>query len=610
MTIIFLFIIIFELLYSLFLYKNITIFVFLFSAFYVLIIYLLYRIINKKWIIYVCFSIILIVFLSNFLYYSIYSNIITLDVLLKSFSVINFGNNILNIIYKNILYLISFILIFIIFIIIVKKEKNVFNISKIKLGIFILAIYIFSIGLILIDNKDIYSSKKLYFNMNYTSKTLYNYGLLTTVRLDIEKYLFGYNSYSTKIKTNDNTYNSDEYNILDTKFVKSDSSSINEINDYLKNSIPSSKNIYTGLLKDKNLIFVLAESFNTISINKKITPNLYKLFNNGFTFENYYNPLYPVSTADGQYLTDISLFPSDAVHSLEKVNGNYIPYSLGNVFKSLNYKTYSFHNYDYNYYSRDKYYPNMGYDKYLAIGNGLKMNNTRSDYDMVKSSISEYIDDSKFLVYYLTISGHALYNSNNKIALKNFDKLKQYNYSDTVKYYMSTQIELDKMIGYLFDNLENRGILDDTVIVLLPDHIPYGLSEAEMKELSPYNVNDEFEKYHSSMVIYNKEINKYKSSDNYCSNIDMLPTLLNLFGYNYDSRLLMGRDILSNNSGYAVFGNRNVISKNYKYISIDGVFEGDSDISSDELKNEIYLKHRISRLILENDYYKYLLGGD
>ena len=90
----------------------------------------------------------------------------------------------------------------------------------------------------------------------------------------------------------------------------------------------------------------------------------------------------------------------------------------------------------------------------------------------------------------------------------------------------------------------------------------------------------------------------------------MLPTLLNLFGYNYDSRLLMGRDILSNNSGYAVFGNRNVISKNYKYISIDGVFEGDSDISSDELKNEIYLKHRISRLILENDYYKYLLGGD
>ena len=127
-----------------------------------------------------------------------------------------------------------------------------------------------------------------------------------------------------------------------------------------------------------------------------------------------------------------------------------------------------------------------------------------------------------------------------------------------------------------------------------------------MSELSKNDVYDEFEKYHSSMVIYNKDINKYKSSDNYCSNIDILPTLLNLFGYSYDSRLMMGRDILSNNTGYAVFGNRNVISRDYRFISIDGIFEGKSNISSDELKNEIYLKHRISRLILENDYYKYL----
>ena len=285
-------------------------------------------------------------------------------------------------------------------------------------------------SMILIDNKDIYSNKKLYFNMNYTSKTLYNYGLLTSIRLDTEKYLFGYNSCTSKIKVNNNTYSKDEYNILNTKFKESDNSEINEINDYIKNSIPSSKNIYTGILKDKNLIFILAESFNTISINKEITPNLYRLFSEGFTFNNYYNPLYPVSTADGQYLTDVSLFPSDATHSLEKVNKNYIPYSLGNVFKGMNYKTYSFHNYDYTYYSRDKYYPNMGYDTYLGIGNGLNMKDTRSDYDMAKSSIGYYINDSKFLVYYLTISGHALYNSNNTVAKKNYDKLKNYNYED------------------------------------------------------------------------------------------------------------------------------------------------------------------------------------
>ena len=605
-VIIFMFIFLFELFYSVFLYKHFTFYIFSFTLLYSLIIYLLYKIFNKKWIIYICFSIILLMFLSNFVYYSLYNNIITLDVFLKSFSVLSFGKNILNIIFNNIFYLLCFIIIFITSIILINKNTYDFVINKTKLICIILIVYIISMSMILIDNKDIYSNKKLYFNMNYTSKTLYNYGLLTSIRLDTEKYLFGYNSCTSKIKVNNNTYSKDEYNILNTKFKESDNSEINEINDYIKNSIPSSKNIYTGILKDKNLIFILAESFNTISINKEITPNLYRLFSEGFTFNNYYNPLYPVSTADGQYLTDVSLFPSDATHSLEKVNKNYIPYSLGNVFKGMNYKTYSFHNYDYTYYSRDKYYPNMGYDTYLGIGNGLNMKDTRSDYDMAKSSIGYYINDSKFLVYYLTISGHALYNSNNKVAKKNYDKLKNYNYSDGVKYYMSTQIELDKMIGYLFSSLEEKGILDDTVIVLLPDHIPYGLKEKEMNELSKNDVYDEFEKYHSSMVIYNKDINKYKSSDNYCSNIDIFPTLLNLFGYSYDSRLMMGRDILSNNTGYAVFGNRNVISRDYRFISIDGIFEGKSNISSDELKNEIYLKHRISRLILENDYYKYL----
>ena len=605
-VIIFMFIFLFELFYSVFLYKHFTFYIFSFTLLYSLIIYLLYKIFNKKWIIYICFSIILLMFLSNFVYYILYNNIITLDVFLKSFSVLSFGKNILNIIFNNIFYLLCFIIIFIISIILINKNTYDFVINKTKLICVILIVYIISMSMILIDNKDIYSNKKLYFNMNYTSKTLYNYGLLTSIRLDTEKYLFGYNSCTSKIKVNNNTYSKDEYNILNTKFKESDNSEINEINDYIKNSIPSSKNIYTGILKDKNLIFILAESFNTISINKEITPNLYRLFSEGFTFNNYYNPLYPVSTADGQYLTDVSLFPSDATHSLEKVNKNYIPYSLGNVFKGMNYKTYSFHNYDYTYYSRDKYYPNMGYDTYLGIGNGLNMKDTRSDYDMAKSSIGYYINDSKFLVYYLTISGHALYNSNNIVAKKNYDKLKNYNYSDGVKYYMSTQIELDSMISYLFSSLEDKGILNDTVIVLLPDHIPYGLKEKEMSELSKNDVYDEFEKYHSSMVIYNKDINKYKSSDNYCSNIDILPTLLNLFGYSYDSRLMMGRDILSNNTGYAVFGNRNVISRDYRFINIDGIFEGKSNISSDELKNEIYLKHRISRLILENDYYKYL----
>ena len=165
------------------------------------------------------------------------------------------------------------------------------------------------------------------------------------------------------------------------------------------------------------------------------------------------------------------------------------------------------------------------------------------------------------------------------------------------------------MIGLLFEELEKNNKLDDTVIVLVPDHVPYGLSTDEMNELSEVDRNDEFYKYKSNLVIYNKNINKYLSNNNYCSNIDILPTILNLYGFEFDSRLFMGRDILSNNDGMVVFGNRNIITKNYKYSNMNDVMYGKLDKNYlNEIKNNIYMKYRISRLILENNYYNYLFN--
>ena len=487
------------------------------------------------------------------------------------------------------------------------KNKFKFNIKYI---ITLLILYVLPIiSLFITNNNDIYSKSSLYFDINFPIKNLSSFGLITSLRLDTQRYIFKFKDKGSFININNEKYSSSEYNITNIDFKKSENEEIKEINEYFSNSIPSKKNIYSGLLKDKNLIFILAESFNYMAVKEDITPNLYRLFNDGFTFDNFYNPLFPVSTADGQYLTDISLFPSDAEHSLISTNKNYIPYSLASMFNKRDYKTYSYHNYKYDYYERDKYYPNMGFNIYKGIGNGLNMDDTRSDYDMVKSTINEYINEDKFFTYYLTISGHAPYNKNNKISIKNIDKLDKYNYSDNVKYYLSTQIELDNMIGLLFEELEKNNKLDDTVIVLVPDHVPYGLSTDEMNELSEVDRNDEFYKYKSNLVIYNKNINKYLSNNNYCSNIDILPTILNLYGFEFDSRLFMGRDILSNNDGMVVFGNRNIITKNYKYSNMNDVMYGKLDKNYlNEIKNNIYMKYRISRLILENNYYNYLFN--
>lgn len=608
---IFMFVYIFleEVLFSLFTYKNMTIEILLFSLLYSFVFYIIYLITNKKYTLYLINFFVFLMFILNYLYYVNYLSFIKTDVFLKSFNVIYFSDNILELVKNNFIYLILLIIpfMFVNYLIYKCDYKSKFSYKKVLIILLLYFIPIMSI--LLFDSNDIYSKKNLYFNINFADKNLSSFGLLTSVRLDVGRYIFGFKDKNSKIEANKSSYSISEYNITELKYKNSNNSDINEINEYIKNVEPTKKNIYTGLLKDKNLIFILAESLNSIAVNKDITPNLYKLFNEGFTFDNFYNPLYPVSTADGQYLSDISLFPSDMVHSLESCNDNYYPYSLGNIFSNMNYNTFSYHNYKYDYYSRDKYYSNMGFDVYKGIGNGLSMEDTRSDYDMVKSSISEYIDKDRFLTYYLTMSGHAPYNKNNKLSTKNLKSLEKYDYSDNVKYYLSTQIELDKMIGLLFEELDKFNKLDDTVIVLIPDHVPYGLTLDEMNEISVFERDNEFNKYKSNLVIYNPILNKYNSSNNYCSNIDILPTLLNLFGVEYDSRLLMGRDILSNNDGMVVFGNRNIVTKNYKYSNMKDIIYGKISKSEiDNLKNDIYMKFRISRLMLENNYYNYLFN--
>lgn len=600
-----------ELIFSFLTYKNITIELILFSFLYSFIIYFIYLITNKKSILYLLNILIFLIFISNYLYFINYLSFIKINVMIKSVKVLYFSNNIIEIIKNNIIGLLLLFIPLIVVCYLIKEDnyKNKFKFN-IKYIITLLILYVLPIiSLFITNNNDIYSKSSLYFDINFPIKNLSSFGLITSLRLDTQRYIFKFKDKGSFININNEKYSSSEYNITNIDFKKSENEEIKEINEYFSNSIPSKKNIYSGLLKDKNLIFILAESFNYMAVKEDITPNLYRFFNDGFTFDNFYNPLFPVSTADGQYLTDISLFPSDAEHSLISTNKNYIPYSLASMFNKRDYKTYSYHNYKYDYYERDKYYPNMGFNIYKGIGNGLNMDDTRSDYDMVKSTINEYINEDKFFTYYLTISGHAPYNKNNKISIKNIDKLDKYNYSDNVKYYLSTQIELDNMIGLLFEELEKNNKLDDTVIVLVPDHVPYGLSTDEMNELSEVDRNDEFYKYKSNLVIYNKNINKYLSNNNYCSNIDILPTILNLYGFEFDSRLFMGRDILSNNDGMVVFGNRNIITKNYKYSNMNDVMYGKLDKNYlNEIKNNIYMKYRISRLILENNYYNYLFN--
>lgn len=561
--------------------------------------------------------------LAQIVYYNFYNSIFSFYSLTTGTGqVLHFWSMIVEVIVR-IWYVFALILIPVILFIIFNNKTFEYKRNK---GIIL---YTFIIGLIVsvlssyvlikkYDKGQLYSLNNLIYKTHAPMLTINKTGLLTMEVIDIYRYFFGFEeNFDIKKDEVKNVSKKIEYNKLDIDFDKlieeSNDETIKSMHEYFSSLTPSEKNKYTGMFKGKNLIFITAEAFDTIAIDENITPTLYKIANNGFIFNNYYQPLYPVSTSDGEYMNVMSLIPKEGVWSFYKTSKNYMPFGIGNMFKKLDYNTYGFHNHNYNYYHREKSHTNIGLT-YYGCGNGLekKMNCKHwpnSDFEMIKATTPYYLNDDKpFMTYYMTVSGHLNYNfSGNNMASRNKSKVKNLNYKDSIKAYYATQIEFDKAIEELLNELEESGKLDDTLIVIAPDHYPYGLTTKDMNTVSRIDRTDKFENYHTSLIMYNPKIEN-KIVDKAISGIDILPTIYNLFGIDYDSRLLMGSDIFSNTEHIVILSDRSFITSKGKYNSITGEFSNPNVSKEyiDNINKIINEKFKMSSLILEKDYYKEL----
>lgn len=566
-----------------------------------------------------------LVTLAQIVYYNFYDSIFSFFSLTTGTGqVMQFWQMIIDVILR-IWYIFVIILIPYVLFLVFNKKFNFKRPNKTIVISEIVALILSIIGITILvhfDNKGIYSLRRLLFKTHAPMLTINKTGLLTMETIDIYRYLFGFKE---EIYIEEKTEpvikeEKKEYNVYNIDFDKliSETTDNNLINmhKFFQSVEPTEKNKYTGMFKGKNLIFITAEAFDTIAIDKNITPTLYKMATNSFVFNNYYQPLYPVSTSDGEYMNLMSLIPKEGVWSFKATSKLSMPFGLGNVFKKEGYNAYAFHNHTYKYYSREKSHTNIGF-KYIGCGNGLerKMNCKHwpnSDAEMMDATFDYYLKDNKpFVTYYMTVSGHLNYNFyGNNMASRNKKAVKNLKYSTAVKAYYATQIELDKAMSKLLNKLEEKNLLNDTLIVIAPDHYPYGLKTSEMNEVSKIDRSDKFENYHTSLIIYNPTIEKTEVNK-VVSGIDILPTVLNLFGMNYDSRLLMGKDIFSETEGLAILSDRSWVSDKGKYNSVSKEFISNTneEVSKEyieKINTEVYQKFSMSSLILDNDYYKKL----
>ena len=413
---------------------------------------------------------------------------------------------------------------------------------------------------------------------------------------------------------------------LDT-LISTSSGKINEIHRYIASLSPTYKNEYTGLFEGKNLIFITAEAFTAECIDPTLTPTLYRLATKGINFTDYYQPA-SAGTTGGEYQNIFGLLPSYGGGSfnstVNRENATTIFYQLN----KLGYYGQAFHNNSYTYYNRNKTHANLGFSNgFMGYGNGIEKFVThqwpQSDLEMIEGTLPMYIDEPNFCVYYMTVSGHGNYTkSSNRMTSKNWDRVAHLDVSDTVKGYFAANLELEYAVEALVSALEEKGIADDTVICIASDHFPYALdtdaSLGQMKYLSELygcDISNSLVRDHNRLILWcgSLEDEDPITVSSPTSSLDVLPTLLNLFGIPYDSRLYIGRDVFSDSEAIVFNTSYDWKTDLGTYLSSTGKFTPANDkvVIPDgyvaRIKAIVKNKVNFSRVVLDYDYYKAVL---
>ncbi len=372
------------------------------------------------------------------------------------------------------------------------------------------------------------------------------------------------------------------------------------LHEYVAAQTPSTQNAYTGLFKGKNLILFTAEAFSLEVIDPELTPTLYRLANKGIKFNQYYQPAWGGSTTSGEYSNLMGLVPDNGGMCMKDVLQQTYFLNMGFQLSALGYHSTAYHNHHATFYDRNQTHVRLGYNEFYALSKGLqgvKAVWPESDLEMIDATVADYIDKQPFSIYYMTVSGHCVYSKKeNAMTRKNFDKVEHLEHSDTVKGYLASQLELEAALTSLVSQLEAAGIADDTVIVLSTDHYPYGLERSStwkntkdhLAELYGVKSYDQFLRDHNALIIWSGSIeDKNIVVDTPVYSLDILPTLSNLFGVSYDSRLLVGRDVFSEAEPLVLWRNRSWVTEKGSYDALKKEFtpaEGMEPADEDYIK--------------------------
>jgi len=373
---------------------------------------------------------------------------------------------------------------------------------------------------------------------------------------------------------------------------------------YEQNSYQESKNEYTGIFEGKNIIAIHAESIQSVAMTQKfngeeVTPNLNKLAKEGIYFSNFYSQVGVGTSSDAEFTYATSLMPSlSGTVFVNYFDTEYV--TIQKLLKEKNYYVTSMHANNGDFWNREVMHKNMGYDQFYdkkyftideTIGLGL------SDKSFFKQTIP-YLQDIKdsnenFYATLIMLSNHTPFDDTE--LMDEFETTVNYQVNGEIitdnpiegtmleDYFRSVHYA-DQAIGEFINNLDENGLLENTVIVIYGDH-EARIDKEEYDLLYNYNpvtgkLYDESDENYKEYNKYDYEIDKKvpfiiwtkdtkfeQEVKTPMGMIDVLPTLGNML--NIKNKYQLGTDIFNIKDGdnMVVFTDASYITSKIYYSS-------------------------------------------
>ncbi len=420
---------------------------------------------------------------------------------------------------------------------------------------------------------------------------------------------------------------------------------------YNENTIQINENEYTNIFEGKNILVIHAESIQNAAIYQKfngedVTPNLNRIKDEGIYFSNFYSQASSGTSSDSEFTFASSLLPvTNGSVAVSYWNREYE--TLQKMLKEKGYNTLSFHANNGDFWNRNNLHKSLGYNTFYSkssysvteensIGLGL------SDKEFFKQTVpilkKEYEDNGKFMATLIMLSNHTPFDDLDKYGEFDTDikeeveengekKIVSYPYMEGTKLgnYFKSAHYADSAIGELFDELDEAGLLDNTVVVIYGDH-DAKLPKGDYTRLYNYDketdgiLDKEDENYvlvdyyqyelnrSVPLIIWTKDKTFNKTVTTAMGMVDVMPTLSNMFGLT--PKYALGNDIMDLDNNVVSFPNGNWLTNDiyynsqkdeYKVINMNAIIDSDTITKNNEITSK---KLQISNDIILYDLIK------